>query len=145
MNEQAQRARIIAEARSFIGTPYHHMGRVKGKQGGVDCAQFIWLVFHNRGLTPYLPVAHYPPDFMLHRSVERYLDAVVERAREVAVPQPGDVALYKMGRVFAHGGIVVDPGWPAIIHAHHAAGGVIEDRGDGGRLAGREVRFFSRF
>ena len=31
------RARIVAEAMTWLGTPYHHRGKLKGI--GVDCAQ----------------------------------------------------------------------------------------------------------
>jgi cell wall-associated NlpC family hydrolase len=30
------RAAVVAEARSWLGTPFHHQGRVKA--AGVDCA-----------------------------------------------------------------------------------------------------------
>ena len=63
----------------------------------------------------------------------------------MAGPEPGDVALYRMGRAFAHGAIIVDPGWPAIVHANAAAKAVVLGRGDEGRLAGRAMRFFSLF
>ncbi len=35
----ATRNQIIEEARSYIGTPYHHQGRIKGV--GVDCAGVV--------------------------------------------------------------------------------------------------------
>jgi hypothetical protein len=53
--------------------------------------------------------------------------------------------LYRVGRLFAHGGIVVDPGWPNIVHAWAAARAVIADRGDQGQLARRPRKFFSRW
>jgi cell wall-associated NlpC family hydrolase len=143
--QMRERIAVVAEARSWLGTPYHHMGRLKGPQGGVDCAQLIWAVFFNCGLTPFLPLEPYPPDFMLHRGIERYMNIVIDRAQEVADPKPADVVLYKIGRVFAHGGIVVDPGWPAIIHANHAARAVVPGRGDEGRLARVDKKFFSRW
>jgi cell wall-associated NlpC family hydrolase len=144
-DESEQRAAVIAEARSWIGTPYRHMGRAKGKSGGVDCAQLVWAVFHGCGLTPFLPLEPYPPDFMLHRDAERYMNVVLERAREVEYPQAGDLVLYRVGRLFAHGGIVDAPGWPRIIHAWFAARAVIADRGDAGPLAHRQYKFFSRW
>lgn len=144
-SESEGRARILAEARSWLGTPYRHMGRLKGRAGGVDCAQLVWAVYFNAGLTPFLPLENYPPDFMLHRDTERYLGIVLERAREVAAPQPADVALYRIGRCFAHGAIVMAPGWPLILHANMAARAVVLGRGDEGRLKGRALRFFSRW
>ena len=37
------RNRVCRIARSWLGTPYHHMGRVKG--AGVDCAMFPLEVY----------------------------------------------------------------------------------------------------
>lgn len=143
--EASQRGAVVAAARRWIGTPYRHMGRVKGPSGGVDCAQLVWCVFHECGLTPDLPLAPYPPDFMLHQGAERYMTIVLDRAREIAEAQarPGDVVLYRVGRLFAHGAIVDEPGWPAIIHAWAAARVVIADSGTQHRLARRPRKFFS--
>lgn len=152
MTEAEQRAAVIAEAKSWLGTHYHHAGRLKIRRnpegnvvdsGGVDCGQLVWCVFYNCGLTPYLPNDHYPPDFMLHRDEERYLGIALSRTREVADPKPGDIVVYRVGRSFAHGGIVVDPGWPNIIHAYKPARSVIEDRGDSGMLAKRPIKFLT--
>lgn len=136
---------VIAEARSWIGTPYAHAGRIKG--AGVDCATLLAEVFAAVGLIPALEIDSYPPDWHLHRGEERYRDRVLAHAHEIshAEAQPGDVALFQWGRTFAHGAILMPPGWPRIVHAWMAAGFVIEDRGDGGKLAGREVKFFSLF
>jgi len=139
------RRQVAAEARSWLGTPYHHMGRIKGLQGGVDCAQLVWAVFFNCGLTPFLPLEHYPPDWMLNRSAERYMGHVLERAHEVEEPGIGDVVLYRVGRCFAHGAIIIDPGWPMIVHANVRVRSVILDRADQCDLAHRPRRFFSVF
>ncbi len=145
MSETDDRAAVIAEARSWIGTPYRHMGRAKGPKGGVDCAQLAWCVFHAVGLTADMALEPYPPDFMLHQGVERYMTIVLDRAHEVAAPRPGDLVLYRIGRLYAHGAIIDAPGWPRIIHAWYAARAVIADRGDQHRLAGRPHKFFSRW
>lgn len=144
-SEARERADVCAEARSWLGTPYHHMGRVKGRAGGVDCAQLVWAVFHACGLTPFLPLEHYPPDWHLNRGIERYMTLVLERARAVAAPRRGDIVLYRLGRAFAHGAIIVDPGWPTVVHANFAARAVVLGHGEEGRLAGRPRRFFSRW
>lgn len=143
MNEAAARTAVIAEAMSWIRTPYHHMGRIKGPQGGVDCATLLAEVYARAGIVAPVPIGQYPPDWHLHRDDERYLSLVLPHAVEIEEPLPGDVALWKFGRAFAHGAIVVEPGWPAIIHAYKAARFVILDRGDGAFTADREVRFYS--
>ena len=49
-NEQEERERLVAEALSWLGTPYHHAGRIKG--GGTDCGMLILQTFINVGLIP---------------------------------------------------------------------------------------------
>jgi cell wall-associated NlpC family hydrolase len=147
VTEATERAAVVATARNFIGTPYRHMGRAKGPNGGVDCAQLVWLVFYECGLTPFMPLEPYPPDFMLHHGIERYMTIVLDRAHEIPETQAkgGDVVLYRIGRLFAHGGIVVDPGWPQIVHAWAPARLVTADSGVAHKLARRPRKFFSRW
>lgn len=108
---------IVEEAKTWLGTKFHHEARLKGV--GVDCGNLLAAVFEAVGLLEPMKIEHYPPDFMLHRSEEWYLQRVTEHAAEVdygrSLPMPGDVALFRFGRVYSHGGIVVD--WPLIIHA----------------------------
>jgi cell wall-associated NlpC family hydrolase len=138
-SEPDQRAGVIDEAKTWLGTPYHHAARVKG--AGVDCATLPAEVYAAAGMIPALDLDHYPPDWHLHRSAERYLAHVLDHAREVPAPTgPGDFVLYKWGRAFAHGAIVVS--WPTIIHAMIHVG-VVLDAGDDGRLKARERRFFT--
>ncbi len=143
MSEAEERARVVTVARSWILTPYHHHGRLKGV--GVDCATLLLEVFAEAGIVPALATPAYSPQHFLHRSVEKYLAEITKYAHETSEPKPADIVVYKMGRTFSHGGIVVDPGWPAIVHADGAARMVIEDIGDGGRFADRERKFFSRW
>lgn len=142
MNTKKQQA-IIDSAMSWLGTKYHHAACVKrsgSDLGGVDCAQIIKAVFVDVGLIEHFDEGDYPPDWMQHRSEERYLSFVTDRADLVGVPQPGDVALYKVGRCFAHGAIVVD--WPLIIHASNRDREVVLADGTQGWLADRAVQFW---
>lgn len=143
MTEAEERAAVVAEARKWIGTPYHHAAMIRGV--GVDCATLLAAVYSDAGVVDVPALLPYSPQFFLHRSDEKYLAEVMKYAHETTDPKPGDIVVYKMGRSFAHGAIIVDPGWPAIIHAVQEAGMVYEDRGDAGRLAGREHRFFTRW
>jgi cell wall-associated NlpC family hydrolase len=142
--ETCTRAAVVAEARRWLRTPYHHAAQVLG--AGVDCAMLPAAVYRAAGLIPDVPVGHYPPDWHLHRQngvevAERYLEIVARHAREVPAPTgPGDFVLYRWGRAFAHGAIIV--AWPRIIHAAIHVG-VTEDDGDSGPLAGRERKFFT--
>ena len=141
--QAAARAAVVEEARGWIGTPYRAAQRVRGPMGGVDCLTFVVEVFERAGVIPHYHVPFYPQDWHLHRDVERYMLGVLEYAREIAgPPQPGDVALFKFGRCFAHGAIVLE--WPRLIHAWHNAGVLCADATQP-HLAGRPVRFFDPF
>ena len=112
--EQEQRQKVVAIAHSFLSTPYHHMGMVKG--AGVDCLTILALTYHEAGLIPRIAIPHYPPDFMLHRDAEQYMEGLLQYATEVDTPLPGDIVLWQFGRCFSHSAIVVD--WPIVIHAY---------------------------
>jgi len=121
--ERQQRRAVAAEAQSWLGTPYHHMGRLKGV--GVDCAMLPAEIYEACGLIPRQEVAFYPMDWNLHQGGERYLAQVLEHAAEVEAPHPGDLVLWRFGRCLAHGAIVLD--WPRIIHAVVRVGVVLDD------------------
>jgi cell wall-associated NlpC family hydrolase len=119
------RAAVVAEARSWIGTPYHHAGDVKGH--GVDCAMLLVRVYCDLGLVEPFDPRPYTRDWFLHRNEERYLGFLLARSKEVRSPGLGDIILFRIGRCFAHGGIVsrVEP--LNIIHAFANSGRVVED------------------
>lgn len=110
-----QRAAVVAEALTWQRTPWRHQGRVKGV--GVDCAQFVIACYHNTGLTPDIDTGNYPRDWHIHKTEERFLTFVPSFAVEIAEADvgPGDLVLFRIGRVFSHGAIVVK--WPQGIHA----------------------------
>ena len=136
MTTGARRA-VAEEVQTWLGTPFHHQGRVKG--AGVDCAMLLAEVYRRCGLVPQIDPGYYPPDWHLHRDAERYLDTLLPYARELAAPGPGDVAVFRFGRTYSHGAIVT--AWPRLVHAYWLRGVV---RGDAtlNPLAGRPVRFF---
>ena len=137
------RDRVVAEALSWVGTPYRPAPRVKGGAGGVDCLTFVVEVFERAGVIPHYEVPFYPQDWHLHREDERYLAGVLDHARAIAgPPDPGDVVLFRFGRCYAHGGIVT--AWPMLIHAWNGMGVVPVDA-DQPMLAGRPRRFFDPF
>ena len=77
-------------------------------------------------LPPFDP-RPYPSDWHLHRDEERYLGFVIDRAREVEKPQPGDVMLFRWGRSYAHGGIVTVLTPLRVVHAYYPSRCVLED------------------
>jgi NlpC/P60 family putative phage cell wall peptidase len=134
------RENVVAEARTWLGTPYHPMARVKGV--GVDCAQILAAVYGAVGLAPAdLDLGYYPPDWHLHRSEERYLAQIERHAKgRTDEPLPGDVALFRFGRCVSHSGIVV--AWPLVVHAYLGRG-VVLSRADEAELQGRAAGFYT--
>lgn len=133
------RKTIIDEAMTWLRTPYHHRANVKG--AGVDCLFLIIEVYVACGLLPRPAIPEYPEDVMMHRGEETMLNGFIANAKEVEHPKPGDVALWKFGRIFSHGAIVID--WPQIIHAHRPERCVVLSDGSSGLFHGREVKFYS--
>jgi cell wall-associated NlpC family hydrolase len=123
-----ERARVVQEALSWVGTPYHHAARVKG--AGVDCGQILAVVYEEAGVIPHMEPAPYPFDWAENRSEERYLGYVEQYAHRIdGPPRPGDIALYRYGRCISHGAIVVR--WPQVVHAALKSGMVVLDDAPG--------------
>lgn len=132
------RARVVAEARSWLGTRYHHHGRIKGV--GVDCAQLLCGVFEACGLLPHVDTGHYPTGWHLHRSEEMFLKWVCRFADRVEQPRAGDVAVFRFGRTFSHGAVMIDA--QACIHSYIGRGVTLSRLAEA-PLAGRPVLFWS--
>ena len=139
--ERQGRQAVVDEAKTWLDTPYHHMARVKGV--GVDCAQMPIAVYSAKGYVPaeYDP-GYYFPQWFLHQEDESYLTEVRRFAKEFTGPAlPGDFLVYKFGRCYAHGAIVVK--WPLIIHAWRKRDRVCYGDASRGELASRTVKFFT--
>jgi cell wall-associated NlpC family hydrolase len=130
---------VVAEAGTWLRTPYHHRARVKG--AGVDCAQILIGVYGAVGLVEPFDTGDYPMDWMNHRDEERYLGWIERFGWRVEAPKPGDIAVWRFGRTFSHGAVVVE--WPRIIHANRRDGMVSYGDASSGDLAQREVLFYS--
>jgi cell wall-associated NlpC family hydrolase len=124
MTETEERAAVVAEARSWLLTPYVDGARIKG--AGADCGTMIQMIFTNLGLIPPYDPGYYAPQHHLHSSEEKYLQHVLKFSREIpGPPLPGDVVMFRFGRTYSHGGIVI--GWPRIIHTMRPSGVVIDN------------------
>ena len=141
MTEQQQRQAVVREARSWLGTPYHHHARIKGV--GVDCAQLLCGVFENCGLVEPIEPGFYPVDWHLHRNEEMFSQWAGRYAKPQDAGSPyrlGDVVLFKFGRTFSHGSIYV--GDELFIHSYLRRG-VILSRLNEEPLDGRETQHWS--
>jgi len=110
------RTDIVAEARAWLGTPFHHQARLKGV--GVDCAGLVIGVGRTLGLMPLgFDVTGYPrvPDGAdVQRLAAQHLRPISQQDL-----QPGDVVLIAFGPNPQHMGIVGNylHGGLSLIHA----------------------------
>lgn len=142
MTEDEERAAVVAEARTWLRTPYHHRAWIKG--AGVDCAMLPLAVY--RAAVPHrvppVTVPSYPRDWHLHKDTTLYRDIVAQIAHPIAEEalKPGDFIMYRFGRAHAHGGIYIDEA--TIIHAQIGQGVTTQEIW-AGWLTSRDPEFWS--
>lgn len=118
------RAALIAEARTWIGTPWHHQAAVKG--AGCDCIGFV------RGAAePFIGVITQPMNYAatwpLYRAEERLRDEMAAHATEIDIADalPGDILLFGVGKGPAHHcGFLSEAN--RLLHCYREAGAVVE-------------------
>lgn len=124
MPDVSQRLLLIEEARTWLGTPYHKRGLIKG--AGCDCYSFVILCLQSIGLALDNDFPVHGDDWWTNCTDQEYFKRIMKFASEkvrgtglwgtLTEAQPGDIALVRCNRqsqIFNHGGIVVD--WPRII------------------------------
>ncbi len=121
------RAAIVAEARTWIGTRFHHQARLKGV--GVDCAGVVMGTAQSLGLfaEDVQGYARHPDGGQLETECARQMEQI-----PVADAQAGDVLLFKFDSEPQHLAIIGDyvHGGLSIIHAYSVARNVVETRLD---------------
>jgi cell wall-associated NlpC family hydrolase len=138
--ELEQRKAVVLEAKTWIGTPYSHQGRIKG--AGVDCGMLPIEVFEKCGLMEHIDVPYYNVAWHLHHGEEKYLGWVKKYCTEVTdrEPLPGDMILYKYGRCISHSAMVTE--WPQVIHAY-VGQGVLLANAENQALKKKQVSIYS--
>ncbi len=119
-------AEIIAVARSWLGTPWRHQGRLKGV--AADCGGLIIGVGRELGLLDFDTRAYgrIPDGQRLRALCDEHL-----ASRPVTDVQPGDVLLMRFTRHPQHLAIVGNHGAPfSLIHAYADAGACVEHGAD---------------
>lgn len=121
MTTTVTRSDLVKEARSYLGTPYHHLGRLKGV--GVDCigvvmglAKFVGIEFDTAGWI-------YPKNgagVKLNHELGRYLLII-----PTCFATSGDVATFCLfgEEQPQHVGVLTDYG---LLHTHAGVGKVVE-------------------
>jgi NlpC/P60 family putative phage cell wall peptidase len=117
------RAQIVTAARSFLGTPFHHCGRLKGPSGGIDCIGLLTGVCAELGI-PYndhLGYSRHPDGETLPKHVGLSLEAIPLEAATT-----GDVLTFWTSKrnVMRHAGILTSP--TSLIHTWYNARHVVE-------------------
>lgn len=126
------RADIVAEARLWLATPFHHGQMLRGV--GCDCIGLIAGVGHALGMPEaaawredprYRGYGRLPLPGLLIEACDEYLDRI-----QVAALQSGDVALMTYASDPMHFGIITESDPAYIIHATERRGKVVEHRVD---------------
>lgn len=126
---------IVARARGWLGTRFHHQGRLKrteAHKGGVDCLGLLVGVADELQLrdvhglllsaSDELDYSHQPDS----RKLKRTLDTILLPVSSEAI-MPGDIVLLRVEHSPQHLAIVSDCGGKlGIIHAFAPARAVVE-------------------
>ncbi len=115
------RKKIVEKAREYLGTPFHHQGRLKGI--GIDCIGLLSCVAHELGIftkdnTNY---SKHPDGKSLMNELNKYLDEIPSNTMNI-----GDIlvfAISKRTKYPQHIGFVTDYG---MIHTYQGSGEVVE-------------------
>lgn len=120
--------RILAETRSWIGTPYQHQASVKG--AGTDCLGLLRGVWRSLYGTEPEVVPPYTEDWaepgrqeVLQQAAERWLVP-----KPLTATAPGDVLLFRMkeGSIAKHLGVAGETGSAATFLHAYSGHGVVE-------------------
>ncbi|MCV9938665.1 NlpC/P60 family protein [Boseaceae bacterium BT-24-1] len=112
---------IIAAARGWLGTPYHHQASLRGI--GCDCLGLVRGVWRDLYGGEPEPTPAYSPYWAQQGSGETLALAAERHLRPLDLPdaRPGDVLLFRWRQHLpaAHCAILTE--WDCILHAHDGA------------------------
>ncbi len=127
---------IITQARTWIGTKYHHQGRLKKSAkgpGGCDCLGLVIGVIDELGMqdgdsnplaaADEFNYSMYPEQGRLVRSISQHLRSIPLEKRRV-----GDLLLFRTFKDPQHVGLMTEypSGGDGLIHCNSSAGAVVE-------------------
>ena len=135
---------FIAEARSWIDTPYHHQGRKKNtpdRKGGCDCLGLILGVCGNLGMQSLIrdkkgkriPLARFDEvTYSMQPNGLRFKSEIEKHLLQISASEmrPGDMPLFHFSDNPQHVGIIAELGAPinslSVIHCNALASRVSE-------------------
>lgn len=131
---QITRDMIVAQARTWLGTPFHHQGRVKGV--GCDCLGLIVGVARELALTDekgFLLADYDQPNYSPlpdGRGLKTAVSLHLLELPSIGEALPGDVPLIRFQNDPQHVGILakLDDGSDSLIHCYSNTGKVVEHR-----------------
>lgn len=112
---------LIEIARTWIGTPYVHQGRLKGV--GVDCVGLIACSALEAGLISQADYDSLPVNYSRQANLATLRQQVIRFLRPVSAAQPGDVFSFRFALHDQHLGLYTGNG---IIHVLIDRTGVVE-------------------
>jgi hypothetical protein len=144
--EATARRLFIEEAFEWVGTPFRDCGDIRGPKGAVDCAMLLVRCAVVAGLIDKdFDPRPYSPRWHVHRGEEKFIDFLValgcrelspprsggvarpaapraqrgESAEGGDAPRIGDILVWRFGRCYGHGAILVNR--EEVVHAYGAA------------------------
>ncbi|MDB2414178.1 C40 family peptidase [Rickettsiales bacterium] len=127
---------IVAQARTWLGTHYHHQGRLKKSTrgpGGVDCIGLIMGLIDELGIQDgegNSLVAADETNYSMYPEQGRLVKSIQQHLREVPIEKMavGDILLFKTFKDPQHVGLLTQypGGGPGLIHCNSSAGMVVE-------------------
>jgi cell wall-associated NlpC family hydrolase len=127
---------IVTQARTWLGTKYHHQGRLKKSArgpGGVDCIGLIIGLIDEMGIqdgNDHSLVAADEFNYSMYPERGRLVDSISKHLRDVPLDQRriGDVLLFRTFRDPQHVGLLTEypSGGAGLIHCNSSAGQVVE-------------------
>lgn len=108
---------LIAEARTWLGTPFLHQGRT---HRGVDCVGFVIVSLQRLGcIPPDFEITDYPRT----PTRDQLMQKIVSHCTRLPGPIPGSMLAIRWKQEVTHVGIFTGE---TLIHSYQKRGGVVE-------------------
>jgi cell wall-associated NlpC family hydrolase len=125
-------AAVIGTAREYVDTRFHHQGRAKGKNGGLDCVGLVLCVAEDLGIKDVQGVEFKRGDYPDYspQPVGRFVHEECRRRlvlKSVKDMKPGDVVTMRIPTDPCHAAIISEHGGVLyMIHAYQGTERCVE-------------------